>query len=285
MINTDTYIIRSRNNDEFKLELLFPLAVNRFTANIIEYAQDPTHGWQPSEVGGQLSYDKWGQLVQYIIVAYNLVTYQGYDNVLIIPNFTNDKYPRVQKENGLVEDNISGNMIGVVNTAFSLSDTTNIYTAFPEGDNFAKYLLEMYDSSKVLTSNKMYEMGDETYEITVPEGVKFDAVVLIGIDINEGESFSASDIKDDFASYCTSDFELMDIYHRGESDIEAFKRDDYLETLSQTTRLTGDEKDNIAMSNFINNYSYRKDGFGDTDFVNHRLPKSAEIIRNSVKIY
>lgn len=280
MSGSDLYVIKDSNNGVLNTGLIiqdkFVDVCNDTHAHIVS----GDHGWQPTILDGVSSRVSTTKLHNYILELYNVVAHRGYDNVLVIPNFTNSKYTFIEEQNGLLAQNIAPSMIAMMGKIFG--GTTQFFTAFTEEQNFAKSLLRK-NRCHVLISNKMYEMGDETYEITVPEGVEFDAVVLCGIDINEGESFSASDIKDDFASYCTSDFELMDIYADYDRVLRKYENNE--EFLPEVDRLTGETKDLTATFDFINTYSIRKDGYGDDNFVNNRLPQITAVLQRSVKVY
>ena len=80
----------------------------------------------------------------------------------------------------------------------------NLYVAMPPGDSLFHYLYSKY-KVKMLSSSKPYTLGENVfsgYSINVPSDIKFDAVVLLNhYRPEEGMTFKASDIKQDFAHY------------------------------------------------------------------------------------
>ena len=91
----------------------------------------------------------------------------------------------------------------------------NLYVAMPPGDSLFHYLYSKY-KVKMLSSSKPYTLGENVfsgYSINVPSDIKFDAVVLLNhYRPEEGMTFKASDIKQDFAHYCKPNFVLQDAY-------------------------------------------------------------------------
>ena len=82
------------------------------------------------------------------------------------------------------------------------------------GDSLFHYLYSKY-KVKMLSSSR-HTLGENVfsgYSINVPSDIKFDAVVLLNhYRLEEGMTFKASDIKQDFAHYCKPNFFLQDAY-------------------------------------------------------------------------
>ena len=91
----------------------------------------------------------------------------------------------------------------------------NLYVAMPPGNSLFHYLYEQY-GVKTVSASKQYTLGENVfsgYTINVPSNVKFDAVILLNqYRPDEGLTYKASDIKQDFAQYCKSNFVLQDAY-------------------------------------------------------------------------
>jgi hypothetical protein len=81
-----------------------------------------------------------------------------------------------------------------------------------------KILVDYGFEHKIARQSKLYKLGDNTYSgftvNKIPSHLeKFDVVQLIGHDRpEEGKTFKAKDIKDDFKRYCKDDFLLHDLW-------------------------------------------------------------------------
>ena len=201
----------------------------------------------------------------------NIISSLGYSNVLVIPQGTGDFTDIV--DNHISKGDLSSQSFSVINKYFDCQP--NVYIAYPEvTEGSTQQLLRDFNVSTV-TSNKPYVIGDESYRVTAPDGVSFDAVILAGIDINEGETFSASDLKNDLAeaSAGLSDFDLIDMFadddnnkakiYAGEEPLERDDRiigvekniDEIIDTINTTTIKFSSQNDTIAnvMSRFLAN--------------------------------
>jgi hypothetical protein len=131
---------------------------------------------------------------------------------LVVPSFRNSRYSSLWDDSkGKIAANVAGNLWPAITQYFNTDH--DVCVAYPDDHgSFARNLMRHFDVSRV-SSNQPYILGDDTYQVTVPDDLKFDAVFLAGIPVNEGEQFNATDIKADFASICTEDFDLIDSYH------------------------------------------------------------------------
>lgn len=136
------------------------------------------------------------------VILSDYLTISEYQNILFVPSFRNRQTkPR---------PHAAFHMTPILNKRFDCAP--NIYVAYPEDHtSLYKDLMLGFDVN-VIPASGMYTMGAEDYTVTPPEGVKFDAVYLVGIDMNEGTSFNSWDIKADFAHLCTENFDLIDHY-------------------------------------------------------------------------
>ena len=201
----------------------------------------------------------------------NIISSLGYSNILVIPQGTGDFTDIV--DNHIANGGLAAQSFAVINKYFDCQP--NVYIAYPEvTEGYTQRLIRDFNVNTV-TSNKPYVIGDETYRVTAPDGVSFDAVILAGIDINEGETFSASDLKNDFteASAVLSDFDLIDMtlydyddkvrIYAGEEPLPRDDRitgvekniDEIINTINTTTIKFSSQNDTIAnvMSRFLNN--------------------------------
>ena len=209
----------------------------------------------------------------------NIISSLGYSNILVIPQGTGDFTDIV--DNHISKGDLSAQSFSVINKYFDCQP--NVYIAYPEvTEGSTQRLIRDFNVSTV-TSNKPYVIGDETYRVTEPDGVSFDAVILAGIDINEGETFSASDLKNDFseASAGLSDFDLIDMF----ADDDNNKAKIYAgeEPLARDDRITGVEKNIDEILNTINTTTIRFSSQSDT--VANTMSRFASAAKRFIKVY
>lgn len=183
------------------------------------------------------------------LLVSNILTTKKYTNVLFIPSFRHGNYPRLTDENyAVVKSNAAQHMAPIINRKFDCAP--NIYVAYPEGHTSMYHDLMLEFGVQMVESNGMYSMGAEDYSITVPEGVKFDAVYLAGHDVAEEVTFSGADIKGDFASYCNEDFDLIDHYEDDRLRY-AVIRENPISEVDLGERLTGTSKSFDDIYDFV----------------------------------
>jgi len=209
----------------------------------------------------------------------NIISSLGYSNVLVIPQGTGDFTDIV--DNHISKGDLSSQSFSVINKYFDCQP--NVYIAYPEvTEGYTQRLIRDFNVNTV-TSNKPYVIGDETYRVTAPDGVSFDAVILAGIDINEGETFSASDLKNDFTevSAILSDFDLIDMF----ADDDNNKAKIYAgeEPLSRDDRITGVEKNIDEIINTINTITIRFSSQNDT--IANVMSRFSSLVKRFVKVY
>ena len=215
------------------------------------------------------------------LLGNNLLALKEYNNVLFVPSFKNSKFPSLLDANYKVQmSNASQHMIPIINAYYET--TPNVYVAYPVEHTSLYNDLHIQFDCGVVESNKMYSMGVEDYTVTnIPEGVKFDCVYLAGHDVDEGVTFSAEDIKADFASVCTEDFDLIDDYQDHNLRLEVHRNN---ETPSVTDRLTGTQKDIREELSYISTNTIRSDGWNLEGWqtVSKRL---SDILDKTIKVY
>ena len=207
----------------------------------------------------------------------NIISSLGYSNILVIPHGTGDFTDIV--DNHISKGDLASQSFAVINKYFDCQP--NVYIAYPEVTEGSTQRLIRDFNVNTVTSNKPYVIGDETYRVTEPDGVSFDAVILAGIDINEGETFNASDLKNDFAQYCTTDFDLIDMF----ADDDNNKAKIYAgeEPLEREDRITDVEKNIDEIINTINTTTIRFSSQNDT--IANVMSRFSSLVKRFVKIY
>ena len=214
------------------------------------------------------------------IVYSNFLTCSKYQNVLFVPSFRNGKFPTLMDANyETLKSNASQHMTPIINKYFGFSP--NIWVAFPDGHTSLYQDLMLEFGCNIIDSNGMYAMGADNYNVIPPEGVKFDAVFLAGHDIEDGTTFNAQDIKNDFAAYCTEDFDLIDDYQNDTLRQEIHRSNPIPEV---PTRLTGTEKSIGDVVDYIGSNTMH-DEYGDDNWKQNTVPNVATILKKIIKVY
>ena len=230
--------------------------------------------------------DKINGLERHLIVGYctnNLFSCMEYQNILFIPSFRQGKYPDglMDANYVLIKPNAAQHMAPIINKKFDC--VPNIYVAYPEGHTSMYHDQYQEFDVNIIPANGMYTMGMEGYTVTPPEGVVFDAVYFAGHDIELGTTFNASDIREDFAQYCTEDFDIIDHFENEEQKLRAHRGQSIIGE-RKTPRLTGDQKDISGVCDYIATNTIRMDNFGGNmpEVIRTRFK---EILSTMVRIY
>lgn len=216
------------------------------------------------------------------LLGNNLLALKEYNNVLFVPSFKNSKFPSLLDANYKVQmSNASQHMIPIINAYYET--TPNIYVAYPVEHTSLYNDLHIQFDCGIVESNKMYSMGVEDYTVTnIPEGVKFDCVYLAGHDIDEGVTFSAEDIKADFASVCTDDFDLIDDYQDHNLRLEVHRNNDIP---SVPDRLTGTQKNIDEEISYVSINTIRSDAFKVPQAQETLIDKIDVLLKKTIKVY
>ena len=216
------------------------------------------------------------------LLGNNLLALKEYKNVLFVPSFKNSKFPSLLDANYKVQmSNASQHMIPIINAYYET--TPNIYVAYPVEHTSLYNDLHIQFECGIVESNKMYSMGVEDYTVTnIPEGVKFDCVYLAGHDIDEGVTFSAEDIKSDFASVCTDDFDLIDDYQDHNLRLEVHRNNDIP---SVPDRLTGTQKNIDEEISYVSINTIRPDAFKVPQAQKTLIDKIDVLLKKTIKVY
>jgi hypothetical protein len=184
----------------------------------------------------------------------SFLTLSQYENVLFVPSFKDSRHSSywVSKSHNYIQtSNIGLHLTSIINKKFETSP--NIYVAYPDSHvSLYKYIMEQYGVN-IVSSNKMYNLGDDTYTVTPPEDVLFDAVYLGGVDNLSDGYFNATDIKADFSQYCSDNFDLIDDFIDDNKKIEFYTGDSPV-NYENDNRLIGIEKSTSEISSYISTH-------------------------------
>jgi hypothetical protein len=109
------------------------------------------------------------------------------------------------------------------------------------------------------------------------------AVFLAGQPLDVGQTFVASDIKNDFASMCTEDFDLIDLYEREDFSARLAVRNG-TPLPPRPTRLTGENKDIREFAEHINNSSIKLSS-SDNDAFTAIMSNHSRILERVMQVY
>jgi len=162
----------------------------------------------------------------------NAIMSRGYNNILFVGHY-NDH------QTHWVLDKFSGRMVDVMP-----EERSSMHT-FPDLNIVAQFIpLVMwtygYDASfslvrppeekhtgvitsvnekfsldkKSLSCSSQYKHGMSSWSLDADKEEKFDAVIFLGVPMHDPETgFEEDQVRETFAPYCTSDFEMIDIYY------------------------------------------------------------------------
>lgn len=96
-------------------------------------------------------------------------------------------------------------------------DDINFYPAYSGTDtNFTKKIFEAQGLTCVETAGQ-YELGDNVVLSGVPDGVRFDAVYMYGVERGEDRQYTIEEIREDFSAYTTDNCYFYDYYETAEA--------------------------------------------------------------------
>lgn len=201
-------------------------------------------------------------------IASNVVEHLNKSKVLFVPRWTETEHTSffvdTSVDNTMSKSNVGGMMTPIVAKWFDTS--TDYYVSLPKGGDVEQNTLWRYLYSRFgvveYASNKQYSLNVNDWQIVnrryTDAPFKFDLIMLNGIDAG-GNTYSASDVKDDFANYGADGFVLLDYYenhdlrlklHEGKTVEEAIA-----EGVSIPTRISGTSVDLTSILDFSNTNS------------------------------
>jgi hypothetical protein len=126
-------------------------------------------------------------------------------------------------------------------------DDINFYPAYSGTDtNFTKKVFEANGLTCVETAGQ-YELGDNVVLSGVPDGVKFDAVYMYGVERGEDRQYTIEEIREDFSAYTTDNCYFYDYYETTEARNALELR---LSDCEDNGRWSSTPKDNDTIFNF-----------------------------------
>lgn len=139
----------------------------------------------------------------------------GYGNILVVTSFEDSVYDRLRDRNYRAVKSAGDHFLPIVHK-FNESDGKMTVTSTKGGTNFFKPIYEKFGVDTIDVDGHFRVDGD----FKIKTDKKFDAVVLLGSESFKKGSFKASDVKKKFARYCTSTFDLIDIYRNDLRDLK-----------------------------------------------------------------
>ena len=221
-------------------------------------------------------------------IASNVVEDFNKSKVLFIPRWVETEHSNLfvdpNIDNRMSKSNVGGMMTPIVAKWFDTS--TDYYVSLPQAGSIEENTLwrHLYNRFGVIEykSNKQYALNVNDWQITdrryTDAPFKFDLIFLQGIDAG-GNTYSASDVKDDFANYGADGFQVLDYYenhdlrlklHEGKTVEEALA-----EGVSIPTRISGTSVDFTKVLEFSNTNSIPQTHHNNEKFkaiINKVLP-------------
>lgn len=165
----------------------------------------------------------------YIIYRMCVGLYEERKNILVIPNWkesdhdalydvvnTTSNYDSKNPKHEFAPNPILSTCLWPIWKKL-INGYMHVAVAVPEEWSLLRKIFQDY-GVYVIDSSKPYSLGEDSYSgFTItnmrPDMDKFDVVQLVGHDRpEEGVTYNATDIKNDFKRYCNDDFLLHDIY-------------------------------------------------------------------------
>lgn len=138
-------------------------------------------------------------------VLSGLLNLSGYKNVLVVTSFSDKDYDNVVRGHH-AHKSAGDHLVPIVHKA--AGTIMNMYVTKVKSGNWFTPFYESY-GVKTLDVDSPFVIGDP---FRVKTDVKFDAVVLLGVDHVKKGRHQIKDIKETFSRYCTPEFDLIDVY-------------------------------------------------------------------------
>jgi len=149
-----------------------------------------------------------------------LITSGGYENILVVTSFEDRHYDELRDRIYRPVNSAGDHYLPIVHKV-NESAGNMVVTMTKNADNYMKPLYEQYEVPTVEAES--YFRLDEDFRIKT--STKFDCVVLLGCEASRKGTHKVSDIKKKFSKYCTSDFDLIDVYRNDARKISGGTQD------------------------------------------------------------
>lgn len=134
-----------------------------------------------------------------------------YENILVVSSHKDDSH-NVTNPNFTPYKNMGHHFLPIINK-LNLTEN-NMYVA--QVDNVNNMFTKLYETYGIETIRMTEDYNLNAKKIRLSTDVKFDAVVLLGIEGLKKGKFQSKDIRETFAPYCVNsafeDFDLIDLY-------------------------------------------------------------------------
>lgn len=167
----------------------------------------------------------------YVPMILNYLSLKGYSKILFVGHFnaaqTSWLFPRKSSRSiyptpsyhslhdTMVDPNIWLQFIPIVRMAYGYTDL-QMHTLVPPESRHRKLMHAIYKRYEIdlIPCSQQYKHG-RNIEIDVPPDTQYDAVLFAGVPKNtEDTSFSVHHIRSIFAPYCTSNFDILDMFYQ-----------------------------------------------------------------------
>ena len=171
--------------------------------------------------GKNVHIDDFTPLVTDAAMIDGLIVSRGYQNILVVTSFEDSNYERLRDRNYRPINSAGDHLLPIVHLANESEGTIHV-TMPKNGDNYMKPIYDHYEVNQIETDS--YFRLDHDFKIKTD--VKFDCVVLLGVEADKKGTYQIDDIKKKFAPYCISpNVDLIDIRRLSETNISGSTRD------------------------------------------------------------
>lgn len=189
--------------------------------------------------------NRYEEAINHCLFFINMCKLRGYTNVLIVHSFDDSKpaneewglnyeWTKFPNNYTMLWTPLVAKYLGIDDIKFNISAVSDSRM------NMMNAILENHGIQGI-TFSSQYQIGHDI-SLAMPDE-RFDCVFLYGIELEDNsKNYSSSAIKNDFAPYCTPDFELIDHY---ETDQYKISREYNLSTLLEVSRWIDTSKDII----------------------------------------
>jgi len=165
--------------------------------------------------GKNVHIDDFTPLVTDASMIDGLIVSRGYQNILVVTSFEDGNYERLRDRNYRSINSAGDHLLPIIHLANESEGTIHV-TMPKNGDNYMKPTYDHYEVNQIETDS--YFRLDHDFKIKTD--VKFDCVVLLGVEADKKGTYQIDDIKAKFAKYCIGDnVDLIDVRRVSESSI------------------------------------------------------------------